>query len=139
VDKRTSSFLTLSSVCVALAAFVGGCVGDFGGDPSQDSVTAARALDNATADGTACYQDVPIRKGSMSYGLCCFDDPEKGTSVCITCDAAHHCTVGGAEPGALIGGVRSVGWNGGVISTSGTNTSTTTLSSGAIRAAALQN
>jgi hypothetical protein len=42
-----------------------------------------------------------MRKGTMSYGVCCFDDPIKGTSECIICDAAHHCTPGGAMPGCL--------------------------------------
>src|SRR5262245_19736202 len=64
-------------------------------------VTPSALNNSEVADGTACYQDVPMRKGSMSYGVCCFDDPIKGTSECIICDAAHHCTPGGAMPGCL--------------------------------------
>ena len=85
-------------------------------DPPTGSDSTAQALDNETPDpddGKACYQDVPMRKGKMSYGVCCFDDPIKGTSECITCDAAHTCTKGGAEPGALTtGGFRDVAING---------------------------
>lgn len=70
---------------------------------SEESGSLSLALDDAPDpdDGKACYQDVPMRKGVMSYGVCCFDDPIKGTSECIICDAAHTCTKGGATPGAL--------------------------------------
>lgn len=69
----------------------------------DDPSNLAQALDDKADpdDGKACYQDVPMRKGVMSYGVCCFDDPQKGTSECIICDAAHTCTKGGATPGAL--------------------------------------
>ena len=75
-------------------------------DPSNgndDAANLGQALDDKADpdDGKACYQDVPMRKGVMSYGVCCFDDPKKGTSECIICDAAHTCTKGGATPGAL--------------------------------------
>lgn len=80
-------------------------LGTFGcsGAPNEPEDSVALALDDAPDpdDGKACYQDVPMRKGVMSYGVCCFDDPVKGTSECIICDAAHTCTKGGAEPGAL--------------------------------------
>jgi hypothetical protein len=68
--------------------------------------SAAAALDNQADpdDGKTCYQDVPMRKGKMELGMCCFDDPIKGTSECVTCDGEHHCTIGGAEPGALVRG-----------------------------------
>ena len=81
-----------------------GCVGEVGPDGATPTDETQRALDNREVpDGTACYQDVPMRKGTMSYGVCCFDDPDKGTSECIVCDAAHHCTPGGATPGCLTG------------------------------------
>jgi hypothetical protein len=47
----------------------------------------------------------------MESGMCCFDDPNKGTSVCVVCDKDHHCTIGGAEPGALTAGVRGLVWD----------------------------
>lgn len=91
---------------VATLASVGGCFGEVGptGAPTMDETPRQAALDNREVpDGTACYQDVPMRKGTMSYGVCCFDDPDKGTSECVICDAAHHCTPGGATPGCLTG------------------------------------
>jgi hypothetical protein len=47
----------------------------------------------------------------MEMGVCCFDDPIAGTSECIICDAAHKCTPGGAEPGALTAGIKAT-WGG---------------------------
>ena len=89
---------------VVTLAGAAGCVGEVGPDEAMPTDETQRALDNREVpDGTACYQDVPMRKGTMSYGVCCFDDPDKGTSECIVCDAAHHCTPGGATPGCLTG------------------------------------
>jgi hypothetical protein len=48
----------------------------------------------------------------MYMGVCCFDDPIAGTSECIICDAAHKCTPGGAEPGALTAGINATAWDG---------------------------
>jgi hypothetical protein len=90
---------------IAIVAGSGGCLGEVGSEgPAATDETQQAALDNREVpDGTACYQDVPMRKGTMSYGVCCFDDTEKGTSECVICDAAHHCTPGGATPGCLTG------------------------------------
>jgi hypothetical protein len=82
---------------------VAGCLGELGSEGAEPTDVTRSALDNDAPDGTACYQDVPMRKGVMSYGVCCFDDTDKGTSECVICDAAHHCTPGGATPGCLTG------------------------------------
>ncbi|MEA2697828.1 MAG: hypothetical protein QOI66_2099 [Myxococcales bacterium] len=83
---------------------VAGCLGELSPEGSEPTDVTRSALDNNDVpDGTACYQDVPMRKGVMSYGVCCFDDTDKGTSECVICDAAHHCTPGGATPGCLTG------------------------------------
>jgi hypothetical protein len=86
-----------------LGASAAGCLVDAGGAPGDMSVTKSALANNDVPDGTACYQDVPERSGRMSLGVCCFDDPIKGTSECVICDDAHHCQVGGAEPGCLFG------------------------------------
>lgn len=101
-------------LAAAMSLLGAGCVGDLGGEGDEGASLTAGSLDNQTgvADGTACYQDVPMRKGKMSMDVCCFDDPIKGTSECIICDAAHHCTPGGAEPGALTAGNHVVVWGG---------------------------
>ena len=88
---------------ISTLASVAGCLGEPGPEGSEAADVTRSALDNEVPDGTACYQDVPMRKGTMSYGVCCFDDTEKGTSECVICDAAHHCTPGGATPGCLTG------------------------------------
>lgn len=121
--KRSRSGDALARIALA-AALVGalgaaGCLVEVGGpDPTEPTTTAttsttsstksALAVQDDVPDGTACYQDVPMRKGTMSYGVCCFDDTTKGTSECITCDQAHTCTVGGAEPGCLEGCLYAV-------------------------------
>jgi hypothetical protein len=99
-------------MAAAMSLFGAGCLGELGADEST-SLTAG-ALDNQTgvADGVACYQDVPMRKGKMEMGVCCFDDPIAGTSECIICDAAHKCTPGGAEPGALTAEIKASTWGG---------------------------
>jgi hypothetical protein len=112
VQQRTSwgssCFLGIAAIALAGAA---GCLGD----PSDgsDAVRVTAALDNRVDpdEGKACYQDVPMRKGKMELGRCCFDDPTAGTSECVACDKEHHCTVGGAEPGALTSG-GAVVWGG---------------------------
>jgi hypothetical protein len=98
-DRRHAGGLSSTLAFLCLTA-VSGCLVDAG---TGDTSVTTSALANETPDGTACYQDVPERKGSMSLGVCCFDDPIKGTSECVICDASHHCTVGGAEPGCLFG------------------------------------
>jgi hypothetical protein len=103
----------------ALAAV--GCGAAPGG--SEDGAGLNQALDDAPDpdDGKACYQDVPMRKGVMSYGVCCFDDPVKGTSECIICDAAHTCTKGGATPGALTAQTGSIVSAGTLVLSGGSN------------------
>lgn len=102
---------------ILLALVPAGCLE--GGEAGEGDVAATvAALDNqvGVADGTACYQDVPMRKGKMEMNMCCFDDPIKGTSECVACDKDHHCTPGGAEPGALTAGTGTVfGGIGGVL------------------------
>jgi len=92
-------------VLLLLSTLAGGagCLSEIGPGESEPGVARGALDNNDVPDGTACYQDVPMRKGTMSYGVCCFDDTEKGTSECIICDAAHHCTPGGATPGCLTG------------------------------------
>jgi hypothetical protein len=113
----------ISDATAVLAAFAAlstlGCLGD----PAQvDELELTRmtgALDNQVDpdEGKTCYQDVPPRKGKMELGMCCFDDPIKGTSTCVACDKEHTCTIGGAEPGALVAGTRGLVWDdsGGVL------------------------
>jgi hypothetical protein len=91
-----------------------GCIGEPATeDDERESVQVTGALDNQVDpdEGKACYQDVPMRKGKMEMGMCCFDDPDKGTSECVACDKDHHCTIGGAEPGALTTGLRGFVWD----------------------------
>ena len=131
MKQRASWFLGIVALALSGAA---GCLGDPAEDP--DSTRVIGALDNRVDpdEGKACYQDVPMRKGKMEMGMCCFDDPIKGTSECVACDTEHHCTVGGAEPGALTsGGAVVLGGGGGGVLDPGTTTpprtSWTTLSS----------
>lgn len=93
------------SIVVACALVFSFACAEEGSLEAGDGRVAA-ALDNQADpdDGKTCYQDVPMRKGKMEMGMCCFDDPDKGTSECVKCDGEHHCTVGGAEPGALVRG-----------------------------------
>lgn len=100
------SWRTFAVGCAIAGALVFplGCADTPPSESGEESTTGA--LDNQADpdDGKTCYQDVPMRKGKMEMGMCCFDDPVKGTSTCVKCDAEHHCTVGGAEPGALVRG-----------------------------------
>ena len=60
------------------------------------------------------------------------------TSECVTCDKEHHCTKGGAEPGALTVGTRDVAWGGGgAVFDPGTISPVKVTSSLSARAAAL--
>ena len=100
--EHATSWRAIALACALGLSF--GCAEDPSSEPEEASATGA--LDNQADpdDGKTCYQDVPMRKGKMEMGMCCFDDPIKGTSECVKCDGEHHCTVGGAEPGALVRG-----------------------------------
>lgn len=85
--------------------------------PEGESGSVSLAVDDDRPDpneGKTCYLDGPMKKGKMEMGLCCVDDPIKGTSHCYTCDAANECTIGDAKPGALVsGGFTGGGFTGG--------------------------
>jgi hypothetical protein len=137
---KTRASTSIGAATLA-ALFAAGCLADSGTDGVEETTVTAGALDNQVDpdEGKACYQDVPMRKGKMEMGMCCFDDPIKGTSECVVCDKDHHCTKGGAEPGALTIGDRGVVWGaGGAVFDPGTiSPSVKVTASVATRAAAL--
>ena len=104
-----------------VVCFAMGCGAGDEKEAYEKSARASAALGSQQPDpneGMKCYQDVPMPKGKMEMGLCCFDDPAKGTSHCVTCDAANTCTMGGRKPGALVRGgfvVRDVTFGSGAV------------------------
>jgi hypothetical protein len=135
VQTRVSTFVGAAALA---ALFAAGCLAD--SDDDQSTTVTTAALDNQVDpdEGKTCYQDVPMRKGKMEMGTCCFDDPIKGTSECVICDKAHHCQIGGAEPGALTSGGRDIVWGGGAVFDPGTVSPTVKATASlAARAAAL--
>ncbi len=102
MTRGPASWQKLVVGCALVFSFA--CAEEPSFQPEEARVAAALDTQSDPDDGKTCYQDVPMRKGKMEMGMCCFDDPVKGTSECVKCDGEHHCTVGGAEPGALVRG-----------------------------------